>query len=296
MNSTDMMKAAFKNDKELFLSVLGSIAIVDIGTIVEVRKDGRALVRGSSFIGGKQVEYQDAEIVFPGNSSGAFSVQCAGTPCLIFIPCSCMPSIEDKNVRLSAPVFNKDGVKVMPIGNAANDVVKTQINNMGLLNIMTHIYNVFFEEDCVSISKADDTSSACMDSNGDFHISRRGSDGTYNKDVLGDQVTETWASKDKDVFWTDTYLSDGSRSFVQTDAEENVLFSLTVDADGTASVNLSKGLTLESEDALVLKGKSVSIESTDTTVDIVSKTDTTINTGSGNKLSVNDDNLEVLNE
>lgn len=296
MDSTDILKSALKNERELFLKNLSSFTILDIGTIVSV-ENGRALVHGSSFVGGQQMVYDDAEIIFPGNEGGAYTSECAGTPCLIFIPMSCMPSISDRNVRLRAASYDTDGVKVMPIGNAASALVKAVFNDGGIFSILSKNYNVSFSEDTINLERKDALSSLAMDGNGGLHLIKRGENSTHYIDDVDGSKTETWMSKDKDVQWVDTLNSDGSRSFVQSDPDaqegDDPLFSITIDKEGVASVTMAKGLSLETKDELVLKGKSVTIESTDGKVSVTSSDNTEISTGSGKKFAVNGTNLEV---
>lgn len=295
MDSTDILKSSLKNERELFLNNLSSYTILDIGTIVEV-KNGRALVHGSSFIGGQQTVYDDAEIIYPGNDGGAYAAECAGTPCLIFIPLSCMPNISDRNVRLLASSYDTDGVKVMPIGNATKALIKTTFSAGGTYSILSENYNLSFTEDTINLERKDSSMSISMDFQGGIHVIKRGENSTQYIDMVDGSTTSIWQSKDKDVQWIDTLNSDGSRSFVQNDPqneEADPLFSMTIDKQGVVSVSLAKGLTLETKDVLTLKGKSVSIESTDESVAITSKTDTTISTGDSNKFAVNGSNLEV---
>ena len=296
MDSTDVLKSSLKNERELFLKNLSSFTILDIGTIVSV-ENGRALVHGSSFVGGQQTIYDDAEIIFPGNEGGAYTSECAGTPCLIFIPMSCMPNISDRNIRLRAASYDTDGVKVMPIGNAASALVKTVFNDGGIFSILSKNYNVSFSEDTINLERKDALSSVAMDGNGGLHLIKRGANSTHYIDDVDGSKTETWISKDKDVQWVDTLNSDGSRSFVQSDPDaqegDDPLFSITIDKEGVASVTMAKGLSLETKDGLVLKGKSVTIESTDGKVSVTSSDNTEVSTGSGKKFAVNGTNLEV---
>lgn len=296
MDSTDILKSALKNERELFLKNLSSFTILDIGTIVSV-ENGRALVHGSSFVGGQQMVYDDAEIIFPGNEGGAYTAECAGTPCLIFIPMSCMPSISDRNVRLRAASYDTDGVKVMPIGNAANALVKTVLSAGGIFSVLSQYYNLSFAEESINLGRKDALASLAMDCNGGFHLIKRGENSTHYIDDVDGSKTETWISKDKDVQWVDTLNSDGSRSFVQSDPDaqegDDPLFSITIDKEGVASVTMAKGLSLETKDELVLKGKSVTIESTDGKVSVTSSDNTEVSTGSGKKFTVNGSNLEV---
>lgn len=238
MDSTDVLKSALKNEREIFLKNLSSFTILDIGTIVSV-ENGRALVHGSSFIGGQQMVYDDAEIIYPGNEGGAYTAECAGTPCLIFIPMSCMPSISDRNIRLRAASYDTDGVKVMPIGNAAESIVKTMFNAGGVYSILTKNYNFSFAEDTINLERKDAQASVSMDSSGGLHVIKRGENSTHYVDMVDGTTTNVWQSKDKDVQWTDTLNSDGSRTFVQNNPQDETadpLFSMTIAADGTVTV------------------------------------------------------------
>lgn len=304
MTATEMLQDTLKNDMELFRAKVGNIGIVDIGTIVSIEK-GRAVAHGSSFIGGQQAIYENAEVIFPGNEGGCFSCECVGTACLIFIPRSCIPSIDNKYVRFEAKPYDKAGIKVMPIGNDSVTDLSVGRNANGVFNIMSVIYSMEWGKDTVALDRADGKASASMDANGGLHVSKQGDNGTYYKDIEDGSVTEKWTSKDKDVQWTDTLNSDGSRSFVQRDPRDDQsdpLFSISIAADGTATITSSKAFSYETKDALTLKGKSVTIEATDgslttkakNAVAISSTNDNiTIDSGSGKTVNVNSGNLEV---
>ena len=295
MNSISILQDTLKNEMELFRTRLGSIAIVDIGTIESVDDKGRAFVHGSSFIGGEQVKYQEAEIVFPGNNSGVYGVDCVGAVCLIFIPCSCMPDIRSTDVRLTAMSFDKAGVKVMPIGNGVDSTVKMTRTDDGEICIDTPQYDIMITQDSVSIVTDDGSASVALSSQS-IDVLKQSDNGTYYRTLGDGQVTTTWLSKNKDVQWTDTLNSDGSRSFVQRDPRDDQadpLFSITIGSDGTASLSLAKGLALETKDALTLKGKSVNIESTDGKTTLKSSDNVDVTTGTSKKFTVNGTNLEV---
>ena len=238
MDSTDILNSIFKNEREQFSSKLSSFTILDIGTIVEV-KNGRALVHGSTFTGGQQAIYKDAEIVYPGNEGGAYTVEGAGTPCLIFIPMSCMTDTGNRKVQLYSPKYNTDGVKVMPIGNAAAALVKTCFNAGGTYSILGGDYNVSFTENTIVLERKDASASLAMDYKGGLHVIKTGENSTHYIDMVDGSTKSTWQSKDKDVQWIDTLNSDGSRTFVQNNPqneEANPLFSLTIAKDGTVTL------------------------------------------------------------
>lgn len=303
MNAVSALQDSLKTDLELFRARLSSIVIVDIGTIESI-DNGRAVVHGSSFVGGQQTVFQDAEVIFPGNGAGVYKADCVGAVCLIFIPRSNMVDTVTRKVRFGSVSFDTDGVKVLPISNGVNDKVRVNRDAAGSQSINTDLYSALFSEGSASISRNDGLASAALDANGNLHVMRQGDNGTYYKDLLDGEIVTTWISKDKDVQWVDTLNSDGSRSLVQSDprdSQSDPLFSITIAADGTATLGLTKGLSLETKDALVLKGKSVSIESTDGDVGITAKSKATITaddnvdvkSGSGKKFTVNGTNLEV---
>lgn len=251
MNSTDVLNNSLKNEREMFLSKLQSFVILDIGTIVEV-KNGRAKVNSSSFIGGQQTIYDDAEVIFPGNESGAYDVECAGTPCLIFIPMSCMPNITSRNVRLRSASYSGAGVKVMPIGNAVNAIVKSRVGAGGVLSVLSKNYNISFNEDSINLERGDVAASVSMDETGGLHVIKQGQASTHYIDMVDGSTTSTWQSADKDVQWVDTLNTDGSRTFVQNDPrneDADPLFSLTIDKTGKVQINTAADISV------VTKGK-----------------------------------------
>lgn len=251
MNSTDILNNSLKNEREMFLSKLQSFVILDIGTIVEV-KNGRAKVNSSSFVGGQQTIYDDAEVIFPGNESGAYDVECAGTPCLIFIPMSCMPNIINRNVRLRSASYSGAGVKVMPIGNAVNAIVKSRIGAGGVLSVLSKNYNISFNEDSINLERGDVAASVSMDETGGLHVIKQGQASTHYVDMVDGSTTSTWQSADKDVQWVDTLNSDGSRTFVQNDPRDedaDPLFSLTITKTGQVQINTAADISV------VTKGK-----------------------------------------
>ena len=251
MNSTDVLNNSLKNEREMFLSKLQSFVILDIGTIVEV-KNGRAKVNSSSFVGGQQTIYDDAEVIFPGNESGAYDVECAGTPCLIFIPMSCMPNIMSRNVRLRSASYSGAGVKVMPIGNAVNAIVKSRVGAGGVLSVLSKNYNISFNEDSINLERGDVAASVSMDETGGLHVIKQGQASTHYVDMVDGSTTSTWQSADKDVQWVDTLNSDGSRTFVQNDPrneDADPLFSMTIDKTGKVQINTAADISV------VTKGK-----------------------------------------
>lgn len=303
MNATKALQAGFKNNNEMFLDTLQLYTILDIGTIESVNNKGRAVVRSSVFIEGEQVIYQDAEVIYPGNTKGCYTADCSGSACLIFIPRTCMPNTENLKIRFNAPAYNKDGVKVLPIGNGSNDSVRTHFSAAGNFLIEALKYSIQCSGKDITLQTIDGTVDISMDNTGQLYVRRLCDNGSFNVNIEDTGVTKTWLSKNKDVLWTDTLNPDGSRSFVQTnpnDEEADPLFSMTIRADGVVTFNMVSGVSLITKDTLTLKGKSVTVEATDGSVDITASKDQEANAGaitvttSNNKtFSVNGDNLVV---
>lgn len=288
MNSDSTLQGSFKSDRERFLDTLSSFVILDIGTVAEVDAEGRARVISSSFMNGKPIVYQDAEIIYPGNANGTYATECTGMACLIFIPRSCMSDVTSLELQIGASSYAKNGVKALPIGNGTANRVKTLFSEAGRYTIFGQLYSIEFSEDSITYSMNDGTTSITIDEEGQVYLRYRVNDGIYAKSIEKTGVKTTWLSRDRDVLWTDTYNTDGSRSFVQSDPndeEGEPFLSITVSKNGEASISMKKGLTLATKDVLSLKGKSVTIESTNGNVDVT--------TSSGQKFTVNGTNLEV---
>lgn len=360
MTSDEALQAHLKNDRERFLNILSSVVILDIGVIDYVDDNGRAHVTSSTFTNNRPVVYEDAEIIYPGNANGCFVAQSTGMACLIFLPKSCMPNVTDLKLFVGTTAYNRDGVKVMPIGNGTSNRVRSLFGRGGEYSIIGQEYKVLFDGETITFQRDDGTTSISIDGIGQMYVTRQTDTGTLTINIEDTGVTKKWLSQNKDVLWTDTYLPDGSRSFVQSDPnnddedaepwfdethspdgttvrkwlskqkdvrwtdtvnsdgtrtivqadpedEDNPTFSISIGTDGTVTIGVLKGLTLESADALVLKGKSVSVSSTDGDVaiaaakdqegpgkvSITSADDTVITTGSGKKFAANGTNLEV---
>lgn len=258
MNSTSALQDTFKSDREKFLDTLSSFVILDIGTIMGTSDEGRARVVSSTFINDKPVIYEDAEIIFPGNANGTYAAQCAGMSCLIFIPRSCMPKVSDLKLHIGATSYNRSGVKALPIGNGVANNVKTLFSENGRFDIFGQLYSIEFAEDSITYSMNDGVTSVTIDGSGQVYLTRQVDSGTYSKSIEDGGVTTTWLSQDKDVLWTDKYNPDGSRSFVQSDPDDessDPLFSMNIAADGTVTINTAVDISLATKG-----GTSVSID------------------------------------
>lgn len=247
MDSTDTLQSFFKNEREKFLNMLESVALIDIGVIDSVDLEGKAHVTSSTFTNNRPVVYERAEIIYPGNANGCYISKCTGMACLIFLPKSCMPNVSNLELRIGATSYNRDGVKVMPIGNGTNNKVRNIFSEDGMYNILGQRYSIQFTENTVSFQRDDGSTSLTIDETGQLYVTRQTNTGTLNINIEDTGVTKTWLSQNKDVLWTDTYNPDGSRSFVLTDSTDTELASITIAADGTIDV-AGKKINLNGDD------------------------------------------------
>lgn len=251
MTSVDVLQAHFKNEREIFLNMLDSIIILDIGIINSVSPDGRADVTSSTFINNVPIKYSDAEVIYPGNANGCYTAACPGMACLIFLPKSCMPKISDLKLRVGTTSYNRDGVKVMPIGNGANNKVQAFFSASGDYNIIGQSYNAIFTGDDVTLQRKDERTSVTMDGTGQLYIKKD----NLSIAIEDTGITKTYVSNEQDVVWTDKTNPDGSRTFIQTDDQDNVLSSVTIDPDGTMTIHSAADVSVSSEGDASIQAK-----------------------------------------
>lgn len=239
MNSTEALQASLKNEREMFLNMLDSVIILDIGVIDVINENGRAHVTSSTFIKNHPIVYEDAEIIYPGNVNGSYATDCTGTACLIFIPKSCMPDTANLKLYIGSTSYNRSGVKIMPIGNGANNTVQTVFSNGGEYNIVGKIYSVQFTGSDVTFQRNDGRTSLTVDCEGQVYLSYHTNNGTYLINIEDGHITSSWLSKDKDRKWEDAFNEDGSRSLtlVNTSDTDNPLCSIAIDKDGNVNIN-----------------------------------------------------------
>lgn len=248
MISDRILQAGFRNERDQFAQTLQSFVIIDIGTIVSVSKEGRAEVQTNIFVGDKQVVYQNAEVIYPGNQGGGYTAAVAGTTCLIFMPRSCMPDITSQVVQFGSAVYDKAGVKVMPIANGSTSAVKTVFSTLGTFSIYSPDYSLSFNEDSIVLQRTDGNVNITMDQSGSLYIEYMNDAGNELQYIIDESgIHKQWLSQNKDVLWADTLNADGSRSFVQTDAtneEADPLCSITIGTNGAVTINSAQNVSV----------------------------------------------------
>lgn len=247
MISDRILQAGLRNERDQFAQTLQSFVLIDIGTITSVSKEGRAEVRTNIFVGDQQVVYQNAEVIYPGNQGGGYTSAVAGTSCLIFMPRSCMPDITSQLVQFGSAVYDKAGVKVMPIANGSTNAVKTVFSTLGAFSIYSPAYSLTFTEDTVTLQRTDGNVSITMDQEGSLYVEYLNSLGNelqYIIDKTG--IHKQWVSQDKSVVWTDSLEADGSRTFVQK-VQDSETASVTIDTEGNVNIS-GKTINLNGDD------------------------------------------------
>lgn len=247
MISDRILQAGFRNERDQFAQTLQSFVLIDIGTITSVSKEGRAEVRTNIFVGDQQVVYQNAEVIYPGNQGGGYTSAVAGTSCLIFMPRSCMPDITSQLVQFGSAVYDKAGVKVMPIANGSTNAVKTVFSTLGAFSIYSPAYSLTFTEDTVTLQRTDGNVSITMDQEGSLYVeylNDLGNELQYIIDKTG--IHKQWVSQDKSVVWTDSLEANGSRTFVQK-VQDSETASITIDTEGNMNIN-GKTINLNGDD------------------------------------------------
>lgn len=252
MTSDDMLKNLFKNNREMFLETLGSYILVDIGTIESVDKNGRARVLTNQYVANQRVIYQDVEVIYPGNPCGAYMAECSGSACLILFPYMCMPNTDTRKLRPSTVPYNKDGIKVMPIGNGSKSVVRHFINSAGEYSLSTAKYDIFFDKDTISLTQGD-ALSISKDAKGSLYLRHKDDQtGAFLFSLDKEGISRTYSSLNGDVIWEDVIKTDGTRTFTQKDGNDKVLSKISISTDGAVTIESVKAVTVKSKEDLVV--------------------------------------------
>lgn len=273
--------------------MLETLTILDIGIIKTVNGDGRADVDSSSFINGKPINYKDAEVIYPGNTNGVYGSASPGMACLIFIPRSCMTRISNLKLLVGATSYNRGGVKVMPIGNGVANTVQTMFTDGGEFGILGQAYQVQFNAYDIALQRNDGALAIAIDGKGQIYLNYKGTNCSYSISLEDGTLTKKWISANGNVEWDDTLNSDGSRTFIQknpNDDSSDPLFSFTISEGGEVSFNIAQSVSLVSKGALTLQGTSVAISATGTES---GQGNVTIDSASGKQVQVNSTNLVV---
>lgn len=256
MTSNSSLTNLFKNDRELFLETLGSFTLLDIGMIESINAEGRAVVLTNRYIANERIVYQDVEVVYPGNTRSAYVADCSGSACLILMPYTCMPNTTDRKIRPGATPYNKDGIKVIPIGNGSKSTVRHLINTAGEFSLGTAVYNISFDKETISLSQGS-VLTLSKDAEGNIFMRHKTEKtGAMFFGIDNDGIHKSYSSLDGSVSWKDSIDTEGVRTFTQTDKDGNTLSSVVVDAEGTVTITSAKSIILNTEENVQMNGDS----------------------------------------
>lgn len=256
MTSDSSLAHLFETDRDIFRETLGSFTLIDIGMIKSVNDTGRAVVLTNRYIANERIIYQDVEVIYPGNTGSAYVADCSGSACLILIPCTCMPDTSTRKIRPSVPSYNKDGIKVMPIGNGSGSVVHHTINTAGEYSLGTSVYDILFDKETISLAQGT-VLTLSKDAKGNIFM-RHKMDQTgvllFGIDDTG--IHRSYSSLNGDVLWQDSIDTSGNRVFVQKDKNGNTLCSVEIDASGKVSIQSAEDVAINTDGDIQLNGNS----------------------------------------
>lgn len=237
MNPTNdaLMAELSKSELSTYNEVLNQKVIVDIGIILDITAEGRAHVLSNKFVGIQRVEYNDAEVIFPGNPSGVFMSSVSNSPCLIFIPRTTVPSIDDMKVRVGVTSFGIDGVKVMPITTGNGALMKASFDGAGNLNIENKTYSITYTKDSIDLIHGGIRTS--IDKNDAYIIMRKTRNvGMYKKVINDDGITIHKENADKTCITDISLAEDGTLTIKRSNGQQDVV-SITVDSNNNINID-----------------------------------------------------------
>lgn len=243
-------------DREIFTSLVNSHTAVDIGFVESLAADGKATIALAQFVSGKQVKLVGAEIIYPGNASGAYKCCTPGTTCLVFLPRSCVPQVTEQGILYTASSNSSVGAKAMPISTGMNAPVDLSINDAGELNVQTDFYRMNLTQDCVTMDHGD---KLWISKNGDGSITGIYEGAEKDEHVINindESITYRHINNDASVVDTTTINPDGSKTLVQAkpqnDKDPIPRLALTLNADSSCSLIQSDASGDEAKPLLTL--------------------------------------------
>ena len=286
--SNSLIRLQTKSFPDQVIDVVDMLTILDIGIIKAVNANGRATVVSSKILGGQPITFTDVEVIGIGNKNGGFICDGTGNACLILIPRSCMPNVKELEVDWASLVYNKAGVKALPITNGTGLNVSAGFTSDGVFNIAGDGYVIACEKDTVSFTRA----GVCISVNnkGDISLFRKPEQsGTFILTLDNSGVYTSFVNKNGDSKYIFNMSDDGSLSITHVKpgaSSDKTLNQITINADGTMAIQLTQNLKIATDGALSLTSKG------DLTIGS-SEGNVTIDSGSDKKVSINGENLEV---
>lgn len=250
---TKFFDMLFRTPTDQFVDTLNMLMVIDLGIIESIDVNGRATVTLSKIRNGSPVQLKDIEVIGFGNNNGAFTVDGAGCPCLLFAPRTTMPNLKDAKVDWSAPAYSKGGIKALPISNGRDLLVNACFSSDGSLNISSDNYLLNFGKDLISFIEKIGLSVQITPA-GDIQLYRR--------------------TEQSGIFRFT--LSDSGISSSFKNSQGQLVYGTQVSEDGTLSITAPKGITVNID-----SDGNISIQ-TEGTLNVKAST-----------ISFNDGNLEI---
>lgn len=260
-------------DIDSFVSMLGRIGVIDIGTISGyLPSTGRATVSLFQILSNKPVKLKNVEVMFPGSAQNGFIGDILNAPCLVIYPRSVVPSLKNGEVLWKQQAYSSEGVKCIPLS-VRPDPTKVRIgfDGSGRFVIACDNYTVTISNDGISYTNKDNTlqydvggsDNSEQVTGGGLIVTTTGKDGSYElyykttdglvayrvkytpdgKYVVQRGAHKKWEGnelKDHDSFtdyaWTTIYSMDGTIDISQQDSDGNSLNHITVDVDGNVVI------------------------------------------------------------
>lgn len=291
---TKFFDMLFRTPTDQFVDTLNMLMIIDLGIIESIDVNGRATVTLSKIRNGSPVQLKDIEVIGFGNNNGAFTVDGAGCPCLLFAPRTTMPNLKDAKVDWAAPAYSKGGIKALPISNGRDLLVNACFSSDGSLNISSDNYLLNFGKDLISLIEKIGLS-VQITPTGDIQLYRRTEQSGIFRFTLSDSgISSSFKNSQNTSLYEYSLLDDGSFNVVHKKPgdSEKVLNRITIGGDGAISIsapgNISIGIDAEGKLTISTDG-GVDL-TTKGGVNISSKGDVSVTASSVN---INDGNLVV---
>lgn len=277
-----------KTPMDNVIDVVDMLTIIDIGIIQSIDAAGRATVVSSKVMGDAPITFTDVEIIGIGNRNGGFISEGTGSACLILIPRSCMSNVKTLEVDWAAVVYGKAGVKAIPITNGVGLDVSAGFTSDGVFNIAGDSYVIACESNCVSY-KQSGVNISIGDAGAISLFRKPEQSGAFMMTLDNEGLYLSFVNSNGDSKYVFNMSDDGSLVITHIkpgSSDDEMLNQITIDSDGTMSIQLTKDLEIATDGALSLTSKGdLTLGSSDGNV--------AIDSGSGKKVSINGENLEV---
>lgn len=247
-SGVNYFRTLFRSENEAFANILDMFMLIDIGTVTSIEANNRVTIQSCKIIGGTPVTFSDVEVIGIGNHHGGIMSCSVGSTCLLFVPRTTMPDINNQKINMGAALYSKDGIKALPITNGNDADVLMSVGSEGNLNIKTDTYTWVFSKDSISLlTEAGLTYQIASDSSYLLYRYTADSDGNPTSGKFWQQVDNNgyelcYITKAKDSKTTFTLKDDGTINLVHikpassTSEQDEVLGSISLAADGGISI------------------------------------------------------------